>query len=380
MKDKIDLMGKAITDGDLETVKRMMKESPELLNEMTLFGTWLHRAATNGKLEIAQYFIDAGIDVNASGGLGDSSVICCAIVTGKIDMVKLLVKNNAVFDVSTKDRNPLFTAISNRKFEIVKYLIEQGIDLTASYKINNVKQDAYIYSKRNGSEEITNYIAQKMKEKNIPVNEEKEEKRFFDKNHKGNLEKAVLKDMFGEAIKKTVRESFKEYADESIYAISFNLDYNSYNPKQRYYCEVYIQTEEAYEQAGDEEDILDAKYIPDEYKYIQEGNTVFEKISDYLFRNCTNLELCRELDKEEESEKLEEKIIEENHNIESVLAETIADLRKEGLFKNKKGKEVYVYPYPREENKDQQGEFIRNAKMMNEGLEISDFIKYLFEK
>lgn len=381
MNDKRDLMGKAIADGDLKTVKELIKEKPNLLNEMTFFGSWLHRAATNGQLEIAQYLIDEGIDVNKNGGMGDCSAICNAITTGKYEMVKLLVKNNVVFDTSTKERNPLFQAISNRRFEIVKYLIEQGIDLSVRYKINNVEQDAYLYSKYNGTEEITTYIAQKMKEKNISIIEAKEkEKRFFDINHEANLEKSVLKEMFSKAIRKTVLGSFKEHEDELIYAISFNINYDSYEPEERYQCEVYLQTEEAYKQAGDEEDIADAKYIPDEYEYIEDGNDIFVKISDYLFQNCINVEMCNELEDAEECEKQEQKIIEENQKIESVLAETIADLRKDGLFKNKNGKEVYVYPYPREENEDQQEVFIKNAKLMNEGLEIDGFIEYLFEE
>ena len=164
-------MGKAIIEGVLETVKKMIKEEPALLHEETIFGTWLHRAAIQGQLEIAQYLIDEGIDVNQNGGILERGAICGAITNGKLDMVKLLVKNNVVFDTSTSQRNPLFCAISSRnsnmRFETVKYLIEQGIDLSAKYEIYNVEEDAYLYSKYNGTEEITAYIAQKMKEKNI---------------------------------------------------------------------------------------------------------------------------------------------------------------------------------------------------------------------
>ncbi len=359
MEDKIDLMGKSVTDGDLKTVKELIGDNPELLNEITFFGSWLNRAATNGRLEVAQYLIDEGIDINKNSGVINSSPLGCAITTGKIDMVKLLVENNAVFDVSTKENNPLFNAISSKKIEIVKYLIEQGIDITVSYNINNKEQNAYIYSKYNGTEEITNFIAGKMKEKNIYVKEEKNS--GLSRGCKANLKKDVLKDMFSEAIRKTVRENFEKHKDEVIYAMSFEIDYYSCQREEGYQCQVYMQTEKAYKEAGDEEDIADAKYIPDEYKYIEDGNDIFVKISKYLYENCTD-------------------DVEENCKIERILAETICELRKEGVFKNLEGNDVYVYPYPREETEDEQEKFIENAKLMNENMDINEFIEYLFEE
>ena len=379
MKEKIEKMTDAVTSGDLETVKKLLEETPNLLYETTFLGSWLHRAAARGQLEVAQYLIDKGCDVNKIAGIGEAGPINSAILSGEYEMVKLLVKNNAIFDTSTVLRNPLFDAISNKEFEIAKYLVDQGIDLSATYKLYNIEQNAYIYSKGYGAEELAEYILQKMKEKNIPMLEEKEKKkRIYNKNQKANFEKNVLKEMFTDAIQKTVVESLKKHKKELVYAMCFNIFYDAYEPEERYQCEVYLQTKEAYKRAGDEEDIIDAMYIPDEYEYVEDINERFVEISDYLFQNCINVEECNQITDAKKQEEQEREIIKQNCEIERILAETIGELRTTGLFKNKKGEEIYVYPYPREEDEDEQKVFIENAKIMNKGMELDGFIEYLF--
>lgn len=387
MEDMKKLMGKAIIEGDLETVKKMIKEEPALLHEETIFGTWLHRAAIQGQLEIAQYLIDEGIDVNQNGGILERGAISGAITNGKLDMVKLLVKNNVVFDTSTSQRNPLFCAISSRnsnmRFETVKYLIEQGIDLSAKYEIYNVEEDAYLYSKYNGTEEITAYIAQKMKEKNIiPIEAKEQKKRIYDSNHKPNLEEAVLKEMFAAEIKESVASFTKKYSKKSILAISYRMYYDAYKPEDRYQCEIIMQTKEDYQKickkCENEEELLYYKFTPEEYKYAKQGTKAFEKTSDYLFQNCLNLEVCYELEDDDEREKMEEAILEENQKIEKIFAETVADLRKEGIFKDKEGNDFYVFPYVGE---DDEAEYIVSlAKIMNQGLDMEEYIGYFMDE
>lgn len=379
-KDLVTKMGKAVADGDLEAVKSFVKERPEILNEMTVFGTWLHRAATNGQLEVAQYLIYEGIDVNQNGGINEKGAICNAITTGQLEMVKLLVENNVVFDTSEVNKNPLFCAISCRQFEIVKYLIELGADLSIKYKINNAERDVYLYSKYNGTEEITEYIAQKMKEKNIPIMEAKEEKkRIYDKKHKRNLEKSILKEMFNKAIKESVFKFLEKYSDESIFAISFRMYYDAYKPEDRYQCEIIMQTKEGcQEQSKDNEECLfDFKYNPEEYKYAEQGSGEFLNVSNYLFLNCCNLEVCYELEGKER-DKMEEAIAKENLKIERILAEAVSDLRKKGSFKDKSGNHFYIFPYINEDSNPK--ELASNAKIMNQGLDITEFIEYISEK
>ncbi len=58
----------AIKGRHLNKVRDLFEKNPEMLTLVTPFGTWLHVATAHGHLEIVQYLIRAGIDVNAQGG------------------------------------------------------------------------------------------------------------------------------------------------------------------------------------------------------------------------------------------------------------------------------------------------------------------------
>lgn len=86
--------------------------------------------------------------------------------SGHLEVVKLLVQNGAILDVSTAAKNPLFAAIYNGHFDIVKFLVEKGIDYKASYKIGSIENcDAYEYARQYGRKEIAEYLKEKMNEK-----------------------------------------------------------------------------------------------------------------------------------------------------------------------------------------------------------------------
>lgn len=50
-----------------------------------------------------------------------------AVLQNNLEMVKMLIKNDANVNKTTKDGiGPLFMAIKNRKFNIAKFLVEKG--------------------------------------------------------------------------------------------------------------------------------------------------------------------------------------------------------------------------------------------------------------
>lgn len=378
MKEKIALMRRAIADGDLKTVKEMIKENKGFLNEMTARGSWLHLAAEKGQLEIAQYLIDEGIDVNRNGGINERGALCSAIATGNFEVVKLLIKNKAILDTSNAARNPLFCAIYNKKLDILEYLIGLGMDTSVVYKLSYGEVDALEYAKAYSSKEIIEYLSDVVKNASTSKADEKKA-RIYDKNRKPNLETSVLKELFAEEIKESIAEFFEKYGNESIFAMSYRMYYGDCEPEDRYQCEIIMQTKEGYqEQCEDEDDLLYFKYIPEEYKYSEQGKGTFLKTSDYLFRNCLNVEVCDELEDENEKEKMKEAIKEENYKIERIFADTIADLRKEDLFKDKKGREIYIFPYVSEDSDRQR--LLSDAKIMNQGLDMDEYIEYFMKE
>ncbi len=165
-KEEIKLMRQAIKAGNLNIVKELSLNA-DLLNVDTVFGSWLHVSATHGKYEITEYFIQCGLDVNRNGDISGGNPVRSASENGHLDVIILLYKNGAKFDVSEARKNPLFAAICNSHYDVVKFLVDHGIDITASYSIGELDNvDAYEYARQFGQIEIANYLKDKLQERN----------------------------------------------------------------------------------------------------------------------------------------------------------------------------------------------------------------------
>ena len=138
-KELIKEMRQAIKKDDLQNVKLLIENNEGLLDVMTPFGTWLHDATTFASYELVKYFVEQGIDVNKRGGIVESVPIMNAAFKGKLDIVKLLYENGAKLYVDDLSVNPLFAAIYNNHIEIVKFLVEKGIDLKANYAMEDLE-------------------------------------------------------------------------------------------------------------------------------------------------------------------------------------------------------------------------------------------------
>ncbi|PEY32835.1 hypothetical protein CN354_20535 [Bacillus cereus] len=156
----------AIKIGDINEVKQLIGNDKEILNTMTTFGTWLHVAAKKGHLEVVEYLINKGIDIEARGGTFDASALNLAAGEGHWEIVKYLIEAGAELDVSLAKRNPLFGAIYGGYKEVAEFLVEKGIDISIRYTGENIKNmDAYEYAREFGQTEIAEYLKQKMDEK-----------------------------------------------------------------------------------------------------------------------------------------------------------------------------------------------------------------------
>lgn len=162
-KEEKQKVRQIIKQGDIESLKIMISNNKELLYAETAFGTWLEVASAQGQTEIVKFFIGAGIDVNKSAGVTNGSPIESASFRGYLNIVKILYESGARLDVSDFDRNPLFAAIYNNHFDVVRFLVEKGIDLSASYAIGDLDVcDAYEYARQYGRTEIAEYLKEQM--------------------------------------------------------------------------------------------------------------------------------------------------------------------------------------------------------------------------
>lgn len=161
-KELIKEMRQAIKKNDLDTIKYLVNNNDGLLDVVTAFGTFLHDASMFGMYDIAKYFIDCGIDINRKGGVQDSSALTIAAFKGYRNIVELLYENGTYLDVSSFERNPLFAAIYNGHIDVVRFLVENGIELKTYYALGDLeKVDAYEYARQYGQTEIANYLKDK---------------------------------------------------------------------------------------------------------------------------------------------------------------------------------------------------------------------------
>lgn len=153
-----------IKNGKLGIVRDLLEKEPEMLTWMTPFGSWLHIAAAHGHLEIIEYLINAGIDVNAQGGTFSTNALERAASKGYLDIVEYLINKSVEIDTSEPDRNPLFAAIYGGHFEIVKLLVENNIiDITIKYSGESMKEmNAHAFAIERGQTKIAEYLKLKM--------------------------------------------------------------------------------------------------------------------------------------------------------------------------------------------------------------------------
>lgn len=162
-KELIKEMRKVVKNGELDKIIRLLKDNESLLYVQTPFGTWLNDAVKSGKIEVVNYFLERDLDVNHADAILGITPIVEAASDGYVDIVNVLYNNGATFEVGDFKNNPLFAAIYGGHFEVVKYLVENGIDITANYPIGTLDNvDAYEYARQYGQVEIAEYLKEKL--------------------------------------------------------------------------------------------------------------------------------------------------------------------------------------------------------------------------
>jgi ankyrin repeat protein len=154
------VLREAVRAADIDRVRSLIGDSKERLQYMTPFGTWLHIAAKGGNLELVEYLISMGVDVNARGGIFGGAPINLAAGYGQLQIVRTLLSAGAILDVSEPERNPLFSAIHGGHFDIVQLLMEHGINFRVRYTGESMKDmDALAFANERGETSIANYLA-----------------------------------------------------------------------------------------------------------------------------------------------------------------------------------------------------------------------------
>ena len=152
---------KAIRSGAINDAIKLLEQSPDSLQVDTPFGSWLHIASSCGSLELVERLVGLGIDINRQGGTFGGSAINHAASEGHTEIVRFLLTCGAELDISAPERNPLFAAIQGGHIEIVKLLVNQGIDYCVRYSGQYMAEiDARLFAIEQGKRDISAYLAE----------------------------------------------------------------------------------------------------------------------------------------------------------------------------------------------------------------------------
>ncbi|EHQ06624.1 ankyrin repeat domain-containing protein [Leptonema illini] len=149
----------AIKAGDVERVVELIGDSKDRLMQITPFGTWLHVAATSGQLQVVKRLLAMGSDPNVRGGPFKGVALNHAASEGHMAVVRELLDAGSELDISEPERNPLFGAIYGGHIEIVKLLLNAGIDPSIKYTGEFMKDmDAAAFARERGQTAIVAYL------------------------------------------------------------------------------------------------------------------------------------------------------------------------------------------------------------------------------
>ncbi|NQU23909.1 MAG: ankyrin repeat domain-containing protein [Candidatus Nealsonbacteria bacterium] len=120
----------ASADGDMKTVRQRLAGDPSLLNARGLGDyTALHWAARNNQVEMVEFFVDRGVDMDADA-MGETP-FGIAVGRGHYESVELMLSKGV--DVNQRsyrhDSTAVHIAAVNGHAKIVKLLIEHGADV-----------------------------------------------------------------------------------------------------------------------------------------------------------------------------------------------------------------------------------------------------------
>lgn len=107
-------------------------------------------------LDNFKFNFEALSDVNFDNIVYDASALWCAVFSGNLDIVKLLVQRGAQVNHVTRSKStPLRGACFQGRLDIVKYLVHHGADVNMTNNFNNT---CLMISAHRGHKDIVEYL------------------------------------------------------------------------------------------------------------------------------------------------------------------------------------------------------------------------------
>ena len=121
---------KAAAEGDLAKVQALIEKNPELVKARDEENsTLLHGAAAAGHIEIVEYLLSKGADINARNSANQNPLLYAAY-NGRAPMVRLLLDKGADFKQPDRyGRTILHYPVREGHRDVVEILVKKGMDI-----------------------------------------------------------------------------------------------------------------------------------------------------------------------------------------------------------------------------------------------------------
>jgi len=122
----------AVNAGDMEKVKSLLKENPELIHTKDQYkNSLLYLALLKDDFRLARFLIESGIDVNYSREDQGGNELFGAIIVGSLEITKLILEKGAdIHKKNLRGITPLDAAIYDGYKEIAYFLMDKGATLS----------------------------------------------------------------------------------------------------------------------------------------------------------------------------------------------------------------------------------------------------------
>jgi len=158
----------AAEKGDIETVKRLVQQDPKLIAAVDAQGySPLHKAAYNNRLDVVEYLLAQGADINAVSQSG-STPLHGAASYGIIEIARLLIDKGAIVDKpNAGGYTPLLGASAGGRGDIVRLLAEKGANINASLPDGRTSLSLAVW---NSDTALTRFLLEKGARADIRIN------------------------------------------------------------------------------------------------------------------------------------------------------------------------------------------------------------------